>query len=64
MNVGSLDSVTNYIKHIEWIYPAVEGRIKFITSNTTSQSASSITSPISITLIALSLIISQFLTRR
>lgn len=54
MNVTSLDSVTNYIKHIEWIYPAVEGRIKIITENNHT-SAASIATPISITLIALSM---------
>ncbi|XP_055309122.1 protein 5NUC-like [Sitodiplosis mosellana] len=62
MSTTSLDSLTNYIKHVEWIYPAVEGRIKFVAENNNSTSDSSITTPISITLIAVSLLLvkSQF----
>lgn len=63
MNVTSLDSVRNYIKHVEWVYPAVEGRIKIIPENT-SESVAHISTPISLALITVSLILSQLSTIR
>ncbi|XP_031632009.1 protein 5NUC-like [Contarinia nasturtii] len=69
MKLEAADAVINYIHRFESIYPAIEGRIRFIGVNgvidNVSKSTSSVVKPFSVVvLIVATLLLSQFLSNK